>query len=104
MESLQSRQNPTKETEMTQTDIPPTVDFRQVRAPRGTAMTCKGWQQEAALRLMQNNLEVGERPQDLVIYGEGRVARNLDCYLAIIEAFRSLENDETLLIQSGKPV
>src|ERR1700745_84850 len=77
------------------------------RAPRGTQITCKGWQQEAALRMLMNNLdeEVAERPRDLVVYGgTGRAARNWDCFHAIIRSLRSLANDETLLVQSGKPV
>jgi urocanate hydratase len=80
---------------------------RTIRAPRGTALSCKGWQQEAALRMLMNNLdpEVAERPQDLVVYGgTGRAARNWEAFDAIIAALRQLESDETLLIQSGKPV
>ncbi|MFH2203307.1 MAG: urocanate hydratase [Elusimicrobiota bacterium] len=78
-----------------------------IRAPRGSQLTCKGWQQEAALRMLMNNLdpEVAERPQDLVVYGgRGKAARNWECYHAIVDCLRKLENDETLLIQSGKPV
>jgi urocanate hydratase len=78
-----------------------------VKAPRGTSISCKGWQQEAAMRMLMNNLDedVAERPQDLVIYGgTGKAARNWDCYHAIVRSLRSLENDETLLVQSGKPV
>lgn len=78
-----------------------------IRAPRGTQLSCKGWQQEAALRMLMNNLdpEVAERPQDLVVYGgTGKAARNWECFDAIVAALRNLENDETLLIQSGKPV
>ncbi len=70
-------------------------------------MTCKGWQQEAALRMLMNNLdsEVAERPQDLVVYGgRGKAARNWACYDAIVKSLKVLENDETLLVQSGKPV
>ena len=77
------------------------------RAPRGTALSCKGWQQEAALRMLHNNLdpEVGERPEELVVYGgTGRAARNWDCFHAIVRSLRGLEGDETLLVQSGKPV
>src|SRR5579885_1194044 len=80
---------------------------RPVRAPRGTEMTCKGWQQEAALRMLMNNLdpEVAERPDDLVVYGgSGKAARNWDCFDAIVRTLRELEGDETLLVQSGKPV
>ncbi|HXT15493.1 MAG TPA: urocanate hydratase [Gemmatimonadaceae bacterium] len=87
----------------------PTTDHapRTVRAPRGSALSCKGWQQEAALRMLMNNLdpEVAERPQDLVVYGgTGKAARNWEAFDAIVAALRKLEHDETLLIQSGKPV
>jgi urocanate hydratase len=78
-----------------------------IRAPRGSALSCKGWHQEAAMRMLMNNLdpEVAERPQDLVVYGgSGKAARNWDCYYRIIESLKALENDETLLVQSGKPV
>jgi urocanate hydratase len=81
--------------------------YTPIRAPRGTTLSCKGWQQEAAMRMLMNNLdeEVGERPRDLVVYGgTGKAARNWDCYHAIIRSLRALENDETLLVQSGKPV
>ena len=80
---------------------------RVVRAPRGTTLSCKGWQQEAALRMLMNNLdpEVAERPDDLVVYGgSGKAARNWRCFDAIVASLRSLEDDETLLVQSGKPV
>ncbi|HEY2852849.1 MAG TPA: urocanate hydratase [Gemmatimonadaceae bacterium] len=80
---------------------------RVVRAPRGTSISCKGWQQEAALRMLMNNLdpEVAERPQDLVVYGgTGRAARSWDAFDAIVRTLRSLGGDETLLVQSGKPV
>src|SRR5437667_960147 len=80
---------------------------RTVRAPRGTALTCKSWQQEAALRMLMNNLdpEVAERPDELVVYGGiGKAARNWACFDAIVDCLRRLENDETLLVQSGKPV
>jgi urocanate hydratase len=79
----------------------------RIRAPRGTTLSCKGWQQEAAMRMLMNNLdeEVAERPQDLVVYGgTGKAARNWDCYHAIVNSLKNLENDETLLVQSGKPV
>jgi urocanate hydratase len=78
-----------------------------IRAPRGTRLNTKGWQQEAALRMLMNNLdpEVAERPDDLVVYGgTGKAARNWECFHAIVRALKGLENDETLLIQSGKPV
>jgi len=78
-----------------------------IRAPRGNQLSCKGWHQEAAMRMLMNNLdpEVGERPQDLVVYGgSGKAARNWECYYRIVESLKTLENDETLLVQSGKPV
>ena len=78
-----------------------------IRAPRGTTVACKGWQQEAAMRMLMNNLDpdVAERPQDLVIYGgTGKAARNWDSYHAIVASLKSLDSDETLLVQSGKPV
>src|SRR5712664_391498 len=81
--------------------------YTRIRAPRGTVLSCKGWHQEAAMRMLMNNLdeEVAERPQDLVVYGgTGKAARNWDCYHAIVRSLKSLENDETLLVQSGKPV
>ena len=80
---------------------------RPVRAPRGPELSCKGWAQEAALRMLMNNLdpEVAERPDDLVVYGgTGRAARSWDAFDAIVRELRRLENDETLLVQSGKPV
>ncbi|HSR14649.1 MAG TPA: urocanate hydratase [Gemmatimonadales bacterium] len=80
---------------------------RTVRAPVGTALSCKGWHQEAALRMLMNNLDpaVAERPEDLVVYGGGgKAARNWACFDAIVATLRRLENDETLLVQSGKPV
>jgi len=81
--------------------------YQPVRAPRGTELSCKGWQQEAALRMLMNNLdpEVAEKPEELIVYGgRGKAARNWECYHAIVAALRSLGNDETLLVQSGKPV
>ncbi|HEV2357663.1 MAG TPA: urocanate hydratase [bacterium] len=80
---------------------------RPVRAPRGTALSCKGWPQEAALRMLMNNLdpEVAERPDELIVYGgTGRAARSWACFDAIVGALRGLEPDDTLLVQSGKPV
>jgi urocanate hydratase len=80
---------------------------RTVRAPRGSAITCRGWLQEAALRMLMNNLdpEVAERPQDLVVYGgSGRAARNWECFEALVATLRRLGGEETLLVQSGKPV
>src|SRR5512141_3016433 len=78
-----------------------------VRAPRGTTISCRGWQQEAALRMLMNNLdpEVAERPDQLIVYGGmGKAARNWQCYDAIVATLKRLKNDETLLVQSGKPV
>jgi urocanate hydratase len=89
------------DTEIQATHLPP------LKAPRGTDLTCKGWPQEAAMRMLMNNLddEVGERPRDLVVYGgTGKAARNQQCLEAILGSLKSLESDETLLVQSGKPV
>ncbi len=80
---------------------------REVRAPRGTTITCLGWQQEAALRMLMNNLDpdVAELPEQLIVYGgSGKAARNWECFDAIVATLRRLRGDETLLIQSGKPV
>ena len=80
---------------------------RPVRAPRGTEISCRGWQQEAALRMLMNNLdpEVAEDPDDLVVYGgTGRAARSWEAFDAIVATLRALADDETLLVQSGKPV
>jgi urocanate hydratase len=80
---------------------------RIIKAPRGTSLSCKGWPQEAALRMLMNNLDpdVAERPDDLVVYGgSGKAARNWPAFDAIVRSLRSLEHDETLLVQSGKPV
>jgi urocanate hydratase len=80
---------------------------RTVRAPRGTQLTCKSWLSEAAYRMIQNNLdpEVAEKPENLVVYGgRGQAARDWDCFDAILESLKNLEDDETLLVQSGKPV
>lgn len=83
------------------------MKHRTVRASRGTQLECKGWHQEAALRMLMNNLDpdVAERPQDLVVYGgNGRAARNWECFEAIVTCLKELRDDQTLLIQSGKPV
>ena len=80
---------------------------RTVRAPRGSELSCKGWGQEAALRMLMNNLdpEVAERPQDLVVYGgSGKAARNWECFEALVASLKQLADDETLLVASGKPV
>jgi len=85
----------------------PASSSTRIRAPRGNTLSCKGWHQEAAMRMLMNNLDedVAERPQDLVVYGgTGKAARNWDCYHAIVRSLKALENDETLLVQSGKPV
>jgi urocanate hydratase len=79
----------------------------KIKAPVGTQITCKGWIQEAAMRMLMNNLdpEVAENPDQLIVYGgSGKAARNWECYEAIIKSLQELENDETLLVQSGKPV
>ena len=84
-----------------------TIGTRTIRAPRGTDLSCKGWPQEAALRMLMNNLDpdVAERPDDLVVYGgSGKAARNWEAFDAIVAELRRLEADETLLVQSGKPV
>ncbi|HET7235402.1 MAG TPA: urocanate hydratase, partial [Actinomycetota bacterium] len=83
------------------------MSAREIRAPRGTTMSCRSWPQEAALRMLMNNLDpdVAERPQDLVVYGgTGRAARSWEAFDAIVRALRELGDDETLLVQSGKPV
>src|SRR6186997_436842 len=84
-----------------------TIGTRLIRAPRGSELSCKGWPQEAALRMLMNNLDpdVAERPEDLVVYGgSGRAARSWPAFDAIVRSLQSLERDETLLVQSGKPV
>src|SRR5436190_19076106 len=89
-----------------ESETPPST-YSAIRAPRGTSLTCKGWQEEAAMRMLMNNLdeEVGERPRELVVYGgTGKAARNWDCYHAIVRSLKTLADDETLLVQSGKPV
>ena len=94
-------------TDDTSSAMTPDSGPRTVRAPRGTTLSCKGWQQEAAMRMIMNNLdpEVAERPNDLVVYGgSGRAARSWSAFDAIVRSLQSLENDETLLVQSGKPV
>ncbi|UCE66627.1 MAG: urocanate hydratase [Candidatus Zixiibacteriota bacterium] len=83
------------------------MDLKNIKAPRGNKISCKSWQQEAALRMLMNNLdaEVAEKPEELVVYGGmGKAARNVECLEAIIKSLKELENDETLLVQSGKPV
>ena len=79
--------------------------MKNVKARRGTELVCKGWRQEAILRMLQNNLENAEKPEELIIYGgTGKAARNWECYDAIVETLKRLEDDETMLVQSGKPV
>jgi urocanate hydratase len=83
------------------------MSYVPVRAPRGATLSCKGWHQEAAMRMLMNNLdeEVAEKPSELVVYGgSGRAARSWEAFHAIVRALKNLENDETLLVQSGKPV
>src|SRR5688500_17537527 len=83
------------------------MSAKVVRAPTGAQLSCKGWHQEAALRCLMNNLDpdVAERPEDLIVYGgAGKAARNWEAFHAIVRQLRELENDETLLVQSGKPV
>ena len=80
---------------------------RKIKAPTGTKLTCKSWLTEAPMRMLMNNLDaqVAERPEELVVYGGiGRAARNWECYDQIIESLKNLEEYETLLVQSGKPV
>ncbi|MFE2375454.1 urocanate hydratase [Streptomyces sp. NPDC059398] len=89
------------------TSVSPEARPRTVQAPRGTELTCLGWQQEGALRMLMNNLdpEVAEHPENLVVYGgTGKAARNWPAYDAIVRTLKTLKDDETLLVQSGKPV
>src|ERR1700678_3271442 len=84
-----------------------TPQHEPVRAPRGTQLSCRGWAQEAAMRMLMNNLdpEVAEHPDQLIVYGgSGRAARSWDAYAAIVQTLTTLKDDETLLVQSGKPV
>ncbi|HQV00316.1 MAG TPA: urocanate hydratase, partial [Bacteroidia bacterium] len=83
------------------------LDLTKTKTPTGNKISCKGWVQEAALRMLHNNLDpdVAERPEDLIVYGgTGKAARNVESFHLIVKALRDLEDDETLLIQSGKPV
>jgi len=82
-------------------------EYKEVRAPRGKQLNTKGWAQEGALRMLMNNLDpdVAEKPQELIVYGgTGKAARNWECFAAIVESLKTLEDDETLAVQSGKPV
>ncbi|MCD6411075.1 MAG: urocanate hydratase [Thermoplasmata archaeon] len=79
--------------------------MERIRAARGTELRCKGWRQEGILRMLENNLENAEKPEELIIYGgAGKAARNWECFHAIVDALKNLEDDETLIVQSGKPV
>src|SRR5690349_13500230 len=92
---------------VTSRSLPTQRPDQPIRAPRGSALSCKGWPQEAALRMLMNNLDpdVAERPEDLVVYGgTGKAARDWESYRRIVAALRALGDDETLLVQSGKPV
>jgi urocanate hydratase len=92
---------------MTTTTAPLAARPRTVRAPRGSEISCRGWQQEAALRMLMNNLdpEVAEQPEELIVYGgSGKAARNWECFEAIVATLKRLGDDETMLVQSGKPV
>jgi urocanate hydratase len=87
--------------------VKPTYDFKKYKTPTGSQLNCKGWVQEAALRMLLNNLdpEVAERPEDLIVYGgRGKAARNIESLDLIIKALKDIEEDETLVVQSGKPV
>ena len=78
---------------------------RIIKAKRGNKLRCKGWKQEAILRMLENNLENAEIPEELIVYGgTGKAARNWECYDKIVETLKNLEDDETMIIQSGKPV
>src|SRR5918993_550662 len=86
---------------------PAKYDATKYNTPTGTKLSCKGWIQEAALRMLLNNLDpaVAEKPEELIVYGgRGKAARNFECYDRIVATLRRLKNDETLLVQSGKPV
>ena len=81
--------------------------YHEIRAPRGLSLHTHGWSQEGALRMLMNNLDpdVAEKPEDLIVYGgTGKAARNWECFHAIVESLKNLKNDETLIVQSGKPV
>src|SRR6202007_828766 len=98
---------PTEGNFMAKLSTEESIGYQPMRAARGTQISCKGWQQEGALRMLMNNLdpEVAEKPEDLIVYGgRGKAARNWHCYHAIVASLRALEADDTLLVQSGKPV
>ena len=95
------------QTSRVESRIAPGMSHRVVQAPRGSQLNCKGWQQEAALRCLMNNLDpaVAEKPDELIVYGgAGKAARNWNAFDAIVRELQRLGNDETLLVQSGKPV
>src|SRR5271154_1547995 len=101
------KKNSESKTSTMSTQTTQRYDPVKYKTPTGSQLNCKGWIQEAALRMLLNNLdpEVAERPQELVVYGgSGKAARNWDCLKAIVKALVELESDETLLVQSGKPV
>jgi len=78
---------------------------KSIKEPTGTKLSCKGWRQEAILRMLFNNIENAEVPEELIVYGgRGKAARNWDCFNAIVKTLQELEDDETMLVQSGKPV
>src|SRR3954469_19311302 len=86
-------------------DTPPKPAQRRIRAQRGTVLRCKGWKQEVILRMLENNLENGERPEDLVVYmSAARAARDWKSFDLIVAALKDLEDSETLVVQSGKPI
>src|SRR3954469_5722127 len=86
-------------------DTPPKPAQRRIRAQRGTTLRCKGWKQETILRMLENNLENGERPEDLVIYmSAAKAAPNWEAFDNIVSTLKDLNNDETMLVQSGKPI
>src|ERR1700688_4231117 len=92
---------------MSKMATPDATGYEPQRAPRGTAISCKGWQQEAAMRMLMNNLdpEVAEKPEELIVYGgRGKAARNWECYHTIVDTLDRLGNEQTLLVQSGKAV
>src|SRR6059036_516717 len=79
--------------------------MERIKAARGPALRCKGWRQEAILRMLENNLENAENPEELIVYaGTARAARNWKCFDQIVHALKTIEEDETLVVQSGKPI
>jgi urocanate hydratase len=100
--------DPTPKTEHMAVSFPPFAKkevVRNIKAQRGDTLRCKGWKQETILRMLENNMEVAEHPDELVVYGGiGKAARNWESYHAIVDALKNLENDQTLVVQSGMPV